>query len=87
MEDNTLLVKDKDLSSSRVFYKPVLDDKLNTSNKNYKRLQQTKIYLKNKTKNYYCLKLRNIQTQQSKTDDANLNVPERESYKITLNKK
>ena len=35
------------------------------------------MHLKNKTKNYYCLNLRNIRNQQSKTN-TNLNFQERE---------
>ena len=46
------------------------------------------MHLKNKTKNYYCLNLRNIQNQQSKTN-TNLNFQgrerERENYKTILN--
>ena len=79
-EEKTLLHKDKDLSTSRLFfYKSVPDDKhRNTQNvkQEYKIMRQTKMQLKNKAKNYYCLKLCNIQTQQSNTD-ANLNFQER----------
>ena len=75
-EEKTLLHKDKDLSTSWLFfYKSVPDDKhRNTQNvkQEYKIMRQTKMHLKNKTKNYYCLKFRNIQTQQNNTD-ANLN--------------
>ena len=48
---------------------------LNTSNKNTNNCG--KVHLKNKTKNYYCLKLCNIQTQQSNIN-ANVNFQERE---------
>ena len=47
----------------------------NTSNKNTNNCG--KVHLKNKTKNYYCLKLCNIQTQQSNIN-ANVNFQERE---------
>ena len=45
---------------------------LNTSKKKKKKLRQTKIHLKNKTENYYCLNRRNIRNQQNKTN-TNLN--------------
>ena len=86
---NILLHKDKGLSTSRLFYRSVPDDKRGNTQyvkQEYKYLQQTKVHLKNKTKNYSCLKPRSMQTQQSKTD-ANLNFQrrERDSYKIILN--
>ena len=56
---------------------------LHTSNKNTNNCVQIKCVLKTKQKNYYCLKLRNIQIQQSKTD-ANLNFQGRERDKIIL---
>ena len=76
----TPLHKDKDSSTSRLFYQSVPDDKHSNTQylkQEYKQLRQTKTHLKNKTNNYCYLKLRNIQTQQSKTD-ANLNFQERE---------
>ena len=53
---------------------------LNTPNKNINNCGKLKYTLKTKQKSYYCLKLRNIQTQQSKTT-ANLNFQERETDK------
>ena len=53
---------------------------LNTSNKNTNNCGKLKYTLKTKQKSYYCLKLHNIQTQQSKTT-ANLNFQERDTHK------
>ena len=50
---------------------------LNSSNKNANNCGKLKYILRRKQTIYYCLKLRNIQTQQSKTD-TNLNFQERD---------
>ena len=60
---------------------------LNTSN-NTNNCGKLKYILRTKPKKYYCLNLRNIRNQQSKTN-TNLNFQggERENYKIILNNK
>ena len=83
--ESILIHKDKDLSTRQLFYKSVPDDKPSNTQyvkQEYKQLRQNKVHLKENKKNYYCLKLRNIQTQQSKTD-TNLNFEERDSQTNT----
>ena len=89
-EENTLLHKDKDLSTSRLFLQNVPDHKHGNTqyaNKNTDNCGKLKYILRTNKKqtNYSCLKLRNMQTQQSKTYvDMNFQERERERCEFIL---